>query len=179
VGKGSRFSISVPITRAGSNPEISVVAAPVDLALGKCILVVDDDPLVLDGMRGILTSWGCRVVTAASVAGALERLADVERLDLIISDFRLGGTQTGINAITQLRASLGKSVPAFLISGDTTPERERDARAHGLTLLHKPVPAPRLRAALTQFLRGPMRAAPGSTHTTQGHAERDLVLPPQ
>jgi YesN/AraC family two-component response regulator len=27
---------------------------------GKRVMVIDDDELVLDGMRGILQSWGCR-----------------------------------------------------------------------------------------------------------------------
>lgn len=179
--KGSRFSISVPITRTGSNAEINIAAPaiPAGLALDKRIVVIDDDPLVLDGMRGILTSWGCRVVTAGSAASALARLAEIEgRPDLIISDFRLGGTQTGINAITQVRSSVGESVPAFLISGDTTPERQRDARAHGLTLLHKPVPPLRLRAALNQLLRGPTRAAAQPT-PTPGDGEQRPALPPQ
>ena len=39
---------------------------------GKLILVIDDDALVLDGMRGILQSWGCRVVTAARTAALAE-----------------------------------------------------------------------------------------------------------
>jgi CheY-like chemotaxis protein len=152
----------------------------VDPALDKLVVVIDDDPLVIDGMQGILTSWGCRVVTAATDAGALARLAEIDgRPDLIISDFRLGGTQTGIDAIARLRASLGQSVPAFLISGDTTPERQRDASAHGLTLLHKPVPPLRLRATLNQLLKGQATGGPPRTRTMPGRADLTPVLPPQ
>ena len=39
-------------------------AAIADPASGKLIVVIDDDALVLDGMRGILQSWGCNVVAA-------------------------------------------------------------------------------------------------------------------
>ena len=42
-------------------------------------------------------------------------------------------------------------IPAFLISGDTAPERLRDASESALHLLHKPVPPMRLRAMLNQF----------------------------
>ena len=30
---------------------------------GKLVVVIDNDPLVLDGMGGLLRSWGCQVVT--------------------------------------------------------------------------------------------------------------------
>ena len=118
------------------------------------IIVIDDDPLVLDGMRGILQSWGCRVVTAPSDSAALARIAEAGgHPDLIISDYRLGGAHTGIDAIGRLRGALGHSIPAFLISGDTAPDRLREAKASGLNLLHKPVPPMRLRTTLNQLLK--------------------------
>jgi hypothetical protein len=43
-------------------------------------------------------------------------------------------------------------VPALLISGDTAPERLREAEASGLPLLHKPVPVDTLRAQLLALL---------------------------
>ena len=61
-----------------------------DQTMGKLVLVIDDDALVLDSMRGALKSWGCNVVTASSGAAALACLAELERPpDLIISDYRL------------------------------------------------------------------------------------------
>ena len=65
---------------------------------------------------------------------------------------RLADGKTGIEAIDCLRGALGISIPAFLISGDTTPERLRDARASGYHLLHKPVPPMTLRAILNRLL---------------------------
>jgi hypothetical protein len=41
------------------------------------------------------------------------------------------------------------------LSGDTGPERLREARARGYHLLHKPVRPMALRAMLTQFLLQP------------------------
>ena len=70
------------------------------------------------------------------------------RPDAIVSDYRLADGRTGIDAIERLRGTLGTAIPAFLISGDTSPERLRDARASGYHLLHKPVPPMALRAML-------------------------------
>jgi CheY-like chemotaxis protein len=116
--------------------------------------VVDDDALVLEGMRGVLTSWGCRVVTASSDSAALASLLECQRPpDLIISDYRLAGGRTGFEAIERLRSAFGAQVPAFLISGDTAPERLREASASGFHLLHKPVLPITLRATVNQLLK--------------------------
>ena len=49
--------------------------------------------------------------------------------------------------------SLSLAIPAFLISGDTTSERMREAEASGLPLLHKPVTPMALRSMVNQLLR--------------------------
>ena len=68
--------------------------------------------------------------------------------DFIIADLRLRGESTGIDAIRELRAQLGNSIPAVLISGDTATEQLRKVSAAGLTMMHKPLKAVRLRAML-------------------------------
>lgn len=156
-GRGSRFSVSVPLTAERQTAvEAPATSALPDLARGKLVLVIDDDALVLDGMGGTLRNWGCNVMTADSEEAALAALSTrTQHPDLIISDYRLANGRTGIEAIGRLRNTLGASIPAFLISGDTAPERLRDASANGFHLLHKPVTPMRLRAVLNQLLRGP------------------------
>jgi CheY-like chemotaxis protein len=115
---------------------------------------MDDDALVLDAMRGLLKSWGCTVVTAGSEIAALKSLGEHMRgPDLIISDYRLADGTNGIQAIERLRKALRAPVPAFLISGDTAPERLREASASGYYLLHKPVLPMTLRAVVNQLLK--------------------------
>lgn len=155
-GQGSRFSLSVPVVAARQKiAETPIVPAMIaDPAGGKFIVVIDDDALVLDGMRGLLLSWGCNVVTAASDTQALTQIAEHDRQpDLIISDYRLANGRTGIEAIERLRGALGIAVPAFLISGDTTHACLREASASGYYLLHKPVPPITLRAMLNRLLK--------------------------
>jgi signal transduction histidine kinase len=153
LGRGSRFAVVVatapPRQLIGQPPE-----SIADQTMGKLVLVIDDDALVLDSMRGVLKSWGCGVVTASSGAAALACLAELERTpDLIISDYRLADGDNGIRAIERLRKALRAPVPAFLISGDTAPERLREARASGYYLLHKPVLPITLRATISQLLK--------------------------
>jgi signal transduction histidine kinase/CheY-like chemotaxis protein len=156
-GRGSRFSVSAPVAQARTEIEMLAPASPLaDPARGKRIFVIDDDALVLDGMRGILQGWGCEVETAVSGDAALSRLAEAgARPDLIISDSRLADGETGLDAIARLRAAAGAPIPAFIITGDTAPERLREASAGGFSLLHKPVSPMALRTTLNRLLRAP------------------------
>ncbi|NIR62175.1 MAG: response regulator, partial [Gammaproteobacteria bacterium] len=95
-GRGSRFSVSVPSAAEGHGaaeaPPSPVIADP---ARGKLVLVIDDDPLVLEGMGGILRDWGCRLLTADSEDKALSNVAAQGRQpDLVISDYRLAHGRT-------------------------------------------------------------------------------------
>jgi signal transduction histidine kinase len=155
LGKGSRFTLLVPLAAARMDiPQPSSAPSHLpDPAQGKLVVVVDDDALVLDGMRGLLQSWGCRVVTGASESAVLARIADqASRPDLIISDYRLSDGKTGIEVIEGLRRALAAPIPAFLISGDSGPEPGRQARARGYPLLHKPVRPVTVRATVNQLL---------------------------
>ena len=93
-------------------------------------------------------------MTAASDEAALIQLAERDqRPDLIISDYHLANGRTGIEAIERIDAAFGASIAAILISGDTAPERLRDARDKGYILLHKPVDPMRLRAVMHQLFK--------------------------
>ena len=110
----------------------------------KLVVVIDDDPLVLEATGGLLRSWGCQTVTAESYDAALARLAEIgRRPDLIVCDYRLSEGATGIDAIEGLRSAF--EIPALLISADPgSPPGEGDS----YNLLHKPVDAATFRAAL-------------------------------
>ncbi len=114
----------------------------------KLVVVIDDDPLVLEATGGLLRSWGCRVVAAESYAEAITKLFEIgQRPDLIVCDYRLPRGPTGIDAIEMLRDAF--EIPALLISADaSSPQSER--RQGGYHLLHKPVNAAAFRAALIE-----------------------------
>lgn len=154
MGRGSRFSILIPMADKcvrSTEPVDSPRPAAVE---GKVILVIADAPIVREETGGLLGKWGYSVLTAGSDEAALIRLAErQQRLDLIISDYHLASGKTGIRAIEQISAAFGSSIPAILTSGDTAPEPLRDAKDRGYILLHKPVDPMRLRAVMHEFLR--------------------------
>jgi signal transduction histidine kinase len=155
VGRGSRFSVFVPSAPAvTAQAPLDVPGALVDSEHGKLVMVIDDNELVRDGTRGLLKSWGCLVMTAESEDAAMAKLADhVRRPDLIISDYHLAQGKAGFELIDRLRRACGAQIPAFLISGDTAPERLREASDSGYYLLHKPVLPITLRSVVSQLLK--------------------------
>jgi signal transduction histidine kinase/CheY-like chemotaxis protein len=152
-GRGSRFSISLPVAPAGT-PALrrEPPAQLADALRGKLVVVIDDDPAIRDGTRGLLTGWGCRVVIAESSAEASVQIGDTAP-DLIISDLHLPGGRTGVEAIDDLRQKFGTAVPAFLISGDISVGQTGQVGPHGHPLLHKPVNPMALRAMMTAMLQ--------------------------
>jgi signal transduction histidine kinase/CheY-like chemotaxis protein len=158
-GNGSRFSITV---LSVDPARIQTVAATVEqkvpnLIGGKLIVVIDDEESVRLGMQSLLESWGCKCVAATDAAEALASLRG-RAPDFIIADLRLRGEGSGIEAIRTLRRALGDSIPAVLVSGDTATEQLRKVSAAGLTMMHKPLKAVRLRALLNhEFARGNAR----------------------
>jgi two-component system, sensor histidine kinase len=185
VGRGSRFAVTLPLAAQRTVAQPSP-AATIDVASSKFVVVIDDDTLVLDSMRGVLRSWGCNVVVAKSEGAALALLAAQARQpDLIISDYRLGEGKSGFQVIEHLRGAIGADIPAFLISGDTAPERLREASASGYYLLHKPVLPMTLRSVVSQVLKDHAErrmghpAASGKSTDRKSAAIPSPALPPQ
>lgn len=152
IGHGSTFAVHVPIAAAEpTGDEIVKEETPV-LLEDYGVLIIDDEPSICRAMAEVLRSWGCRVATAESGQDALAQLSTSGFVpDVIIADYRLREGHTGANVIAEIRQSLGKSIPAAILTGDTAPERLREASAGGFVLLHKPIQPSRLRAALTNW----------------------------
>ena len=138
-GKGTIFRLVVP---AGSSSSVidQKHADTGIIASGRCVLVIDDEPQVLQSMRHMLKEWGCDVLLADSARDALKILALNNVVpDIIISDYRLADDMNGVDAVAVVRESVNTLVPAIVVTGDTSPERLKEVKETGLLLLHKPV----------------------------------------
>jgi DNA-binding NtrC family response regulator len=111
--------------------------------LNAHVLVIEDDESVRDGTYQLLRSWGCACDTADSIEEAIDQ-SMCRMPDLLISDYRLRGHRSGLEAIAQVRKVTRTDLPAMLITGDTAPDRLREAIGSGITVLHKPVSASQL-----------------------------------
>jgi DNA-binding NarL/FixJ family response regulator len=69
-------------------------------------------------------------------------------VDLIVADYRLGDGATGLDAIEALCVYIGHSLPAIIVTGDTSPSRIKEATASGYRILHKPITGEELHQAI-------------------------------
>ena len=149
-GKGSSFSVSVPVVStqqpsAGVDKEDRLS----DEAAGAGVVVlIEDDVHVAKAWGLLLEAEGYRIATATS---APEANAIIKHLDtvpsLLISDFHLLDGSTGVEAVSGIREFYGENIPAFIVSGDTS-KVVKDARPlDNCTIMSKPVNTARLLAA--------------------------------
>lgn len=165
-GKGSSFSVLVDRALAKTTQSAVTPAAFSDPVQGTCIWVVEDDLHVAEAMQGLLQSWCCDVVLMRD-ADALQRQLDTatQPPDVLLTDYRLPGEQTGIDIIRRVRQRFSDDLPAALVTGDTITvddlrDHFRDSRDGSLAdtintvrLLRKPLSAPQLRLMISSVKR--------------------------
>ena len=165
--RGSMFSLELPFSDAPLDAAPRTLDTTRDLAGAGAglVLVVDDEAAIQVAMKDLLEGWGFKTIIAGSCDELLEKLADCpDRPALIICDYRLRAHENGIHVIDRLRAEYNDDdIPGMLITGDTAPDRLREARESGLLLLHKPVSNSRLRAAILHLVSNP----PSRSETSQ------------
>jgi len=151
-GRGTRFAILAP--RAAPLPAMATSAAPRQSPAGQLaglrLLVIDNEPTILDGMRGLLGGWGCVVTTASGLDEALASLRSVGEPDVVIADYHLDHGN-GLTAISTLRERTSARVPAILLTADRSPQVREAAIALDVHLLNKPLKPGALRALLAQW----------------------------
>ena len=142
-GRGSRFSIDVPRGTIASSAATSLplaASAHASALTGARIAIVDDEKMVVEGMRALFATWGAEVVGAESAEALLGALAESATCpDLLIADYRLKRNELGTDAIARLREELGPWLPALLISGDSSSATLSTLRQSGVEFLLKPV----------------------------------------
>lgn len=182
LGKGSTFSVDFPrtveATIGGLQPNPPFAGN--DCFDRRTVLVVDDDHAILEATRGLLEQWGCTVLTAETVAEALERaMAAPKTPDAVVCDYRLRGIETGTAAIAAIREEFNMDIPALLITGDTSPQRIRELKKTGLPVLHKPLREGEFREAVAALLSTPVgRADNWSAAGTRRYGRPDAECPP-
>jgi PAS domain S-box-containing protein len=119
-GKGSTFTLTLPAGQEAT-PQVAAVAAAAEVRHGQVhVLLVEDDVSVRNATKLLLKSEGYVVTVASSLAEALERGVAMPKLDLLLTDYHLPNSETGIQAIAALREKRGHAVRAVLITGDTS-----------------------------------------------------------
>ncbi|MEX5666470.1 NahK/ErcS family hybrid sensor histidine kinase/response regulator [Pseudomonas neuropathica] len=151
-GRGSVFSVSVPLARSQAVPASAAVELNGKLLSGAQVLCIDNEDSILIGMNSLLSRWGCQVWTARNREECAALLSDGVRPQLALVDYHLDHGDTGTELMAWLRTTLGEPVPGVVISADGRPEMVAQVHAAGLDYLPKPVKPAALRALLSRYL---------------------------
>ncbi|MEK1941211.1 MAG: NahK/ErcS family hybrid sensor histidine kinase/response regulator [Pseudomonas sp.] len=153
-GRGSVFSIEVPLSREIPLPAVAVPAQAVvgNPLPGRRLLVLDNEVSILESMAALLGQWGCDVLTATDQDAALQVLQG-QAPELILADFHLDHGVTGCQVVQHLREHFGQTIPAVMITADRSNHCRQELQTLGAPLLNKPVKPGKLRAVLSQLLR--------------------------
>ncbi|MDH5182961.1 MAG: hybrid sensor histidine kinase/response regulator [Gammaproteobacteria bacterium] len=156
--KGSVFSVSVPISHIPiQESKVSPLLVTNEALQNKHILIVDDEIEVREAMTLMLEKWGCKVTQAESFDTVIELLdLGLSRPDVVVSDYRLGEYNTGINVIELLQKHYSSNIPSLLVTGDTAASELEVIQNSSCSVLHKPVKPAQLRIMLNSFYKKKM-----------------------
>jgi CheY-like chemotaxis protein len=166
------------ISTAGRS-EVPVAVGPASRA--RSILVIDEDQVALGVLRIYLLCAGYRVLAAANADEALDRamarmaasLIDI----IIIANLDLTCDDYGLAVIEKTRLLLGYSVPAILLTTQTSIEIGKPALVADVSLLRKPVNVDELNAVIGELLKRPRRSRLAHLRTTGAKPGHDELNP--
>ncbi len=163
-GEGSCFTVAVPLV--GQEERRRLAAAPTAPGEARTqsglILVIEDDDAVSVAIEAILESDGFRVRLCRSADELRDTLASLdEQPVLIMSDFHVGDGATGAELIREIRAHFDSTIPAFIVSGDTSRIVREAKNVRNCELMSKPVDADQLLQAIADAIGPTPPGAPG------------------
>ena len=155
LGSGSWFGLEVPFVGylSGTKRDDADDSAIETSLMDKFILIVDDEADVRFGAEALLRRWGCYTASAASVAEVQAMLEDELRFpDAIVTDYRLGARETGLEVIAAVRNYTGEQTAAVIVTGEDLGRSELGAGGISCPVIKKPLSADELRRHLVAAL---------------------------
>lgn len=168
-GKGSRFSVSLPLPVTKETVAETPPATPVPLPANLHILAIDDDPVQLHIVKEMAERNGIRCNTCTHIRELVEKMRERD-YRLILTDIQMKDTD-GFSLLKLLRsAHIGNSqqvpVVAMTARGDTRQEAFTEAGFAGC--IYKPF-------FMTELLQAIGRYTEAETETTPQKGEANFT----
>ncbi|MCE7026923.1 PAS domain-containing hybrid sensor histidine kinase/response regulator [Jiella avicenniae] len=156
-GRGTSFRVGLPLAEPqfGALASTASLRTPTGLTVeGTRVLCIDNDGAIRDGMKALLSGWGCRVEAYGSAGEAIAALSiSGFRPQLGLVDYHLDQGSDGLKAIAEIRRRLNAELVAILITADRSAKVRDEALALGVQVLTKPLKPASLRAAMASVLQ--------------------------
>jgi two-component system, chemotaxis family, CheB/CheR fusion protein len=142
-GKGSIFSISLPVVEATTEDEHPAQTAPALTGAARqtgTILLVEDETSLRELLAETLEKEGHTVIAKANAKDALAWASgDAAPPDLLLTDFDLRGGTNGLTLAQDLPHVLGGKVPTIILTGDITTDTLKSIAGSAYRTVSKPV----------------------------------------
>ena len=120
------------------------------------ILVIDDDPLILEMLTELLAADGHRVLSASGGENGLT-LARADHPDLILLDYHMPG-MNGLAVILRLKAEAAtKGIPVVALTSGTSQDANALSRAGCIGFIPKPFEPAGFLRVVAEFLNETVR----------------------
>ncbi|HET6582817.1 MAG TPA: response regulator, partial [Nannocystaceae bacterium] len=153
-GQGTRVTVELPVAAPGVAVETEssdAIGIPTAAGRGRVVLLVDDDPAVLEAHTRMLERLGHRVTGARSGEAAVALLADGLAPELLVSDLAMPG-MGGIELLDATRR-VAPQLPVVLATGFVDERDEaRIARLERVEVVLKPFGARELAEVIDRLL---------------------------
>jgi len=118
----------------------------------KHIAIIEDDETLLEAYQKLFSAAGFVVHTISIVHAELSNsLLTVDRLDFVLSDFRLGA-KNGVDFIQSIREEYNAEIPALLLTADTSPQHIQLFSDLNIRVLYKPIKSKEILDYVNEYL---------------------------
>ena len=122
---------------------------------GLRVLNIDNDPAILDGIKALLSNWGCDVISLSG-SKELEKVHNPKQFspDVLIVDYQLDN-ETGFDVATMIHDIHGSDLPTYMATANRSEAVVERAAERDISIIYKPLKPAALRAVLSKHR--PMR----------------------
>ena len=158
-GKGTGFSITVPISRSsGDSHQLSLDLLPdAESRFDLSAIVIENDTRLRSAISSTLEGWGVTVFDAGGYAETRDILPALDEApDFILADYQLDETETGLDTVALIRNHF-PDTPALLVTAEQDVDLPELCRRQGVDLMHKPIEPDTLKTHLFELACGGMK----------------------
>ncbi len=169
-GHGTRFRVLLPAGAEIAVGDVAVAPAAEACSLKqRRILVLDDEPLIVESLSRDLTDRGNSVLRAGTTAEAetLIRAGAPDALpEVVVVDFNLASGETGLAFIERLEKELGIRLPTLVLTGATDAVTLSALMQSGRRWLTKPADPDAIAKVLAGLAAEPAETSGSASATT-------------
>ncbi len=138
--RGTRITLSIPLGDDSYHHDLHPETATSPEFGSYRVMVIEDNPVVLDAMLLMLTELNCEAYPARNIDESLEIIGELTELpDLLLVDYQLEDGVTGDMAIKRVCEAANKNLPAVIVTGNMHSDLVRKASNSAFRVLNKPV----------------------------------------